>query len=115
MKARDSDARIIRKLSTSPYLLVIADSILENVDPEVLAELLASYLYLKSKGRANLTNLLAYAVSRRFREYAAIAASATPAVLAGMLADQDFRSLVLSSVGSYFRRRPEHDGAGDEK
>ena len=106
---------MIRKLSSSPYLLVVADSILENIDREALAELLASYLYLRSKGRANLSNLVSYAVSTRFRECAAIAASATPAVLAGILADGDFRSMVLLSVGSWMRRRPARDGAENEK
>jgi hypothetical protein len=106
---------VIRKLSSSPYLLAVADSILENIDREALAELLASYLYLGSKGRANLTNLVAYAVSRRFQECAAVAARATPAVLAGILANGDFRSVVLSSVGSWIRRRPERDGAENRK
>ena len=87
--------------------MAVVDSILENTDRETLAELLASYLYFRSKGKANFSNLLAYAVSRRFKECAAIAVSATPAVLAGMLVDEDFRSIILSSVGSLIRRRQE--------
>jgi len=102
----DSDDRIIRKLSSSPYLLAVADSILENVDRDTLAELLASYLYLRSKGRANLNNLVTYAVSRRFRECAAVAVSATPAVLAGIFADKQFRSVILSSLGSWITGSP---------
>ena len=88
---------------------MVADSILENIDREALAELLASYLYMRSKGRANLSNFVTHVVSRRFRECAAIAASATPAVIAGLLVDEDFRSVVLSSVGSMITRRPARD------
>ena len=106
---------MIRKLSSSPYLLAVADSILDNVDRETLAELLASYLYLRSKGRANLGNFMTYAVSRRFRECAAIVVSATPAVLAGIFADKEFRSVILSSMGSWITGRPVRDGAEDEE
>jgi len=102
---------MIRKLSNSPYLLVIVDSILQNVDREALAELPASYLYFRSKGRANLGNFVTYVVSRRFRECAAIAASATPAVLAGILVDEDFRSMILSNFSSSMRRPSARDGA----
>lgn len=106
---------MIRKLSTSPYLMSVADSILENVDREALAELLASYLYLRSKGKADLGNLVTYAVSRRFWEVAAVAASATPAVLAGIIADKDFRSVIISSLGSWITGRPPREGAEDEE
>jgi len=115
LKSRDSDSLTIRRLSSSPYLLAVADSVLENIDREALAELLASYLYLRSKGRANLGNLVTYAVSRRFRECAAVAVSATPAVLAGILTDGDFRSIILSSVGSWIGQGLGREGADDEK
>ena len=95
--------------------MAVADSILENVDRETLAELLASYLYLRSKGRANLSNLVTYAVSRRFWECAAVAVSATPAVLAGVFTDKEFRSAVLSSLGSWITGRPARDGPEDKK
>lgn len=105
---------MIRKLSSSPYLLAVADSILKNIDREALSELLASYLYFRSKGRANLGNLLTYAVRRRFREWASVALSATPAVLAGIINDKDFRSVILSSLGSWIAGRPAGDGAEGE-
>jgi hypothetical protein len=105
---------MIRKLSSSPNLLAVADSILENIDREALAELLASYLYLRSKGKANLGNLVRYAVSRRLRECAAIAAGATPAVLAGILTDKDFRSVILSSLGSWVGWRAAKDDAKND-
>jgi hypothetical protein len=115
LKSPDSDKRMIRKLSNSPYLLSVADSILKNIDRETLAELLASYLYLRSNGRANIGNLVAYAVSRRFWECASIAASATPAVLAGIISDKEFRSVVLTSLGSLMTGRPPREGtAGQE-
>jgi hypothetical protein len=41
--------------------------------------------------------------------------SATPAVLAGILTDRDFRSIILSSVSSWIRKGPGGDGADDEK
>ncbi len=93
----------------------VADSILENLDRDALAELLASYLYLRSKGKADLGNLVTYAVSRRFWESASIAASATPAVLAGIIADKDFRLLILSSLGSWMTGRPPRENAADEE
>jgi len=111
LKSTDSDNRTIRKLSSSPYLLVVADSILENIDRETLAELLASYLYLGSNGNANLGNLVTYAVSRRFRECAAVATSAAPAVLAGIITDKDFRSVILSSLASWMTGRASTGGA----
>lgn len=95
--------------------MAVADSILKNVDRETLAELLASYLYLRSKGRANPRNLMTYVVSRRFREFAAIAASATPALFAGIFTDKDFRSVIFSSLGAWISGRPAQGGAEDER
>lgn|GEM_PF-6932545 len=95
--------------------MAVADSILENVDRETLAELLASYLYLRSKGRANVGDLMKYAVSRRLRECAAVAASATPAVIAGIIADKDFRSVIFSSLGSWMTGRQAREGVADEE
>lgn len=95
--------------------MAVADSILEKTDRETLAELLASYLYLRSKGKANLSNLVTYAVSRRFKECAAIALSATPAVLAGIFADKEFRSVILTSIDSWITGRSARDGAEDEE
>jgi len=115
LKSPDSDKRMIRKLSNSPYLLSVADSILRNVDRDMLAELLASYLYLRSNGRANVRNLVTYAVSRRFRECASIAASATPAVLAGIISDKEFRSVVLTSLESLMTGMPSREDAVDKK
>jgi hypothetical protein len=103
LKAVDAEEQVVRRLSASPYLLAVADSILRNVDRATLAEFLASYLYLSSKGRANADNLMDYAVSKKLRKLMAVAASATPALLMGMVADQDFRSVVFSSISAWIR------------
>jgi hypothetical protein len=115
LTSRESDDRTIRKLASSPYLLAVADSILENVDREALAEMLASYLYFASKGRAGFGTLVTYAVSRRFRESVSLAASVTPALLAGIISDKEFRSVVLSSVGSWVTKRPGRDPGDSEE
>lgn len=103
MKPNEPDDRGIRELSRSPHLLAVADSVLKNVDREALAELLAAYLYLSSKGEVELGDVLRYAASRRPLVWAAVGASAAPAILAGILTDKGFRSAVFSSVGSWIR------------
>ena len=55
---------------------------------------------MKSKGKANFGDLAKYAFSRRFEECAAVAATATRAVIAGIIADKDFRSAIFSYLGS---------------
>ena len=106
MKESHNDARVIRKLSSSPYLLVVADSILKNLDRVALAELIAAYIYYSSK-KGNAGDFLTYLISTRFREFVAIAAGATPALLAGILTDEDFRSVFISSLGSLVRRQTQ--------
>jgi len=110
----ESEEPAIRRLSNSPYLLSVADSILENLDRETLAELLASYLLLRSKGKATTGNLVAYAVSRRFRKTVALAASATPILLAGILVDPELRSVLLASFSSWVRST-EQSGEGRQR
>lgn len=111
MKAPDADEPAVLKLSNSPYLAAVVDSILENLDRKTLTDLLAYYLYENSKGRANLGDLATYAVSKGLWKWMDMAASATPAVLAGMLADAEFRSVVISSVKLWIRGPPERAGA----
>jgi len=103
LKGLDSDAVALDRLSNSPYLLGVADSILGNMDREALADLLASYLYLSSKGMANPRTLATYALSRRPSECVAIAAGVTPALLAGILVDSNLRSAILATLRRWIR------------
>jgi hypothetical protein len=91
-------------------MVAVADSILENLDRGWLAELIAYYLYLESKGEANFGRILGYAVSRRPKECAAIASSAAPALIAGILNDEYFRSAIISSLRSWIRGPSARDG-----
>lgn len=103
MKPEDRDAAAIMRISRSPYLLAVVDSVLDNLDRESVAELLASYLYLRAKGMVDPGNLMKYVVSKRIWKFIGIAAGAAPAVLAGLIVDSEFRSVVLASVGSVIR------------
>lgn len=90
-------------MSRSPYLLAVADSILDNLDRESVAELLASFLYVRAKGTVDPGELIKNVVSRRLWRFVWIAVSAAPAVLAGLLSDPEFRSLVFALAGSMIR------------
>jgi hypothetical protein len=105
---------MIRKLSSSPYLLVVAGSI-SRTSTARLAELLASHLYMRSNGNANLGTLVRYAVFEEVSECAAAATSATPAVFAGIIADKDIRLVVFSSLGSWMTGGRAREGAADEE
>jgi len=102
-KELDSGAIDLSRLSNSPYLLDIADSVLRNLDRKALADLLASYLYLSSKGTANPRTLATYALLRRPSGYIAMAARAAPAFLAGVLVDSDLRSAILAMLRRWIR------------
>jgi hypothetical protein len=111
LKAPDPEELAVRRLSNSPYLAAVADSVLENLDRETLTELLAYYLYQRSKGRGDLRDLAAHAVSKRPWKWLDIATNATAALIAGMLSDGEFRSVVLSSVKLWIRGSPRPDAA----
>jgi len=105
LKGLDSEAIALDMLSNSPYLLDAASSILGSMDREALADLLASYLYLSSKGKANPRTIVTYALLRRPSECMAIAAGATPALLTGILVDSNLRSAILASLRRWIRGR----------
>ena len=112
MKASDSDELALRRLSSSPYLAALADSVLESLDRETLTELLAYFLYQRSRGRGSLGDLAAHAISKRPLKWLGVATSATPTLLAGLLADGEFRSAVLSSVKHWIRGAEERKEEG---
>lgn len=103
MKAPSPDAKELelRRLSRSPYVTAVADSILQTLDREWLAELIAYYLYTGSRGEASGSGVLKFAFSRRPMQCASIVAKATPFLLLGLLADGDLRSAVASSLRSW--------------
>ena len=57
MKAPDPEELAIQRLSNSPYLAAVVDSVLKNLDRKTMTELVAYYLYKSSKGSANLGDL----------------------------------------------------------
>lgn len=103
MKAPDPEELAIRRLSNSPYLAAVVDSVLENLDRKTLTELVAFYLYKSSKGDANLGDLATHAASKGLWKWLGIATRASPAFIAGVLSDGDFRSVVLSFLRRWIR------------
>lgn len=86
-------------------MLAIADSLLKNLDREALSEVMAAYLCTTtSGGRANLADIMGYALLSRPRTWAAVGAGVAPAVLTGVLRDKGLRSAVLLSAASWLRR-----------
>ena len=105
----DEENSELHRLSSSPYVTAVAGSILDNLDRAWLAELIAYYVYVRPRGDAGLGSMLSYAVSRRPRECIAIASSAAPALLAGIIADEDLRSAIFSSLRAWIRGAPPRD------
>jgi hypothetical protein len=53
LESADDEELAVRRLSNSPYLSAIVDSILEDLDRQTLTELLAYYLYRSSNSRVD--------------------------------------------------------------
>jgi hypothetical protein len=77
--------------------LRLADSILLSLDRNTLAELLASYLYLRSKGRTN-GDFALFVITKRFGKAVTIAMNVILALIPGLLFDRAFRSVILTVV-----------------
>ena len=97
MKLASSDAAEIQKLSTSPSFLKLADSILQNMDRDTLAEFLAGYLYLKSNERSN-NDFTFFLATKKFPKLAMISMNVLAVVLPGLLLDKAFRSVILGAA-----------------
>ena len=75
----------------------LADSILLSLDRDTLAELLASYLYFRSKGRTN-GDFAVFVVTKKFGKGVTIAMNVILALIPGLLFDKAFRSVILTVV-----------------
>jgi hypothetical protein len=95
-KGIDTDEKEIDTLSSSPYLLKLADSILVNLDRKTFAELLASYLYFKSKNRSD-SEFARFMMAEKFPQMFSIFMRAIlPVVLPGIISDKGFRDVVAN-------------------
>ena len=100
----NSDSQEIRRLSSSPSFLGLADSILASFDRDTLAEFLAGYLYFKSKGRTN-TDFAFFVMTKKFGKGVRIAMHITAALVPGLLFDKAFRSVILSAAMKSVREK----------
>jgi hypothetical protein len=82
----------------------LADSILKSFDRDTLAEFLAGYLYLKSKGRTN-SNFASYVMTKKFGKGIKIAMNIIAALILGLLFDKAFRSVILTAAMKSVRER----------
>jgi hypothetical protein len=96
LKLSSSDAAEIQKLASSPSFLKLADSILQNMDRNTLAEFLAGYLYFKSKGRTN-RDFVFFVTTNKFPKLAMIAMDVLAVLLPGLLLDRAFRSVIFGA------------------
>ena len=92
-----SDEAEIQRLSSSPSFLRLADSILLSLDRDTLAELIAGYLYFKSRGRTN-GDFAFFVATRKFRKGVTIAMNVIVALIPGLLFDKAFRSVIFTTV-----------------
>jgi len=92
-----TDEAEIQRLSTSPSFLRLADSILLSLDRDTLAELLASYLYFRSKGRTN-GDFVLFVITKKLGKGVTIAMNVILALIPGLLFDKAFRSVIFTMV-----------------
>ena len=67
------------------------------MDRDTLAELLAAYLYFKSKGRTS-GDFALFVVTKKFGKGVTIAMNVIVALIPGLLFDKEFRSVILAAV-----------------
>ncbi len=101
-----SDQEEIKKLLSSPHYLKLADSILTKVDRNTLAEIIAGYLYFKSKGRKD-SEFARFIMAEKFPEILFIAMQiGIPVILPALITDKKFRSLILdAAISSIFKSK----------
>jgi hypothetical protein len=98
------DLEEIHRLSVSPSLLRLADSLVLNVDRDTLAEFLAAYLYFNAKGRSN-GDLAFFIATKKFSKAAIITMNVAAAIVPGLIFDGSFRSLMLDAWMNLVRRK----------
>jgi hypothetical protein len=90
------DRKEIHELLNSPYFLKIADSVLGALDRRTLAEIIAAYLYFRSRGRSE-SEFASFVLSEKFPEMFFLALRVgIPVVLPGLFLDKRFRTLIVS-------------------
>lgn len=103
------DRREIDRLLSSPSFLKLADSIINSLDRNTLAEIIASFMYFKSRGRSD-SEFARFIISEKFPELLFIALRISiPVILPGMISDKTFRTVLVEFVQKSIlveRRRP---------
>ena len=93
-----SDRREIVGLLSSPSFLKLADSIINSLDRNTLAEIIASYVYFKSRGRSD-SEFARFIISEKFPELLFIVLRISiPVILPGMISDKKFRTVLVQFV-----------------
>jgi hypothetical protein len=94
MKLKAEKIKELNKLSGSPYFQKMADGILENLDRDFLAKVLATYFYMKSKGSSN-TDFAIFIGSRNAAKLTRLSLSVGSDFVKGLLFDKEFRSVIF--------------------
>jgi hypothetical protein len=90
-----SDQKQIQSLlSSSPYYLKLADSILAKLDRKTLADFIASYVYFKSNGKTD-SEFGKFLMTEKLPEVLPVALAGAPVIIAAILSDKQFRLLVI--------------------
>jgi hypothetical protein len=84
----------IEKLSSSPHVLKLADSLLANLDRKTVALLISSFLYFKAKNRPD-SSFTHFVMSERFPEMFWLFMRILPAVAPAVISDKEFRSALV--------------------
>ncbi len=90
------DSIEVEKISASPAMLRLADSIL-TLDREEMARILAAYLLFRSRGKST-RELVTFLMTRDPRSGIRIGLKVVPPLVIGILSDAEFRALVLSML-----------------
>lgn len=89
-----ADMQEIQKLLTSSYFSKLAASILAKLDRKTLANLIASYMYFKSKEKSD-SEFFRFLLSKDLPEILPIVSLSVPIFLPAILSDKQIRSMVL--------------------
>ena len=94
MKLNGNEIKEFNRLSGSPYFQKMADGILENLDRDFLAKVLATYFYMKSKGSSN-TDFAHFIGSGNAVKLTRLSLSIGSVFVKGLLFDKEFRSVIF--------------------
>ena len=102
MKLKTAELETAKRLSASPSFLRLADCLLANLDRATLSELLADYLFLKSRGESDKDFAL-FLVATKPGKIIRMSAGILSALIQGFVLDGEFRSLIIGAFSSSFK------------